>query len=363
MDWDGIQTAYFDLQRKRLGLPSREEEAALRAKREQEAAAAASALETQGANRDLVRAKIAALPEEQRLAREREVAMTSYYTARAGAAENPQPRADQTETQILGNGNIGIVNRTTGEVRDTGVKAQAKPATGGASDLPRTGWKDVYDSNGRLVGSVHAAAGYRSAESLGLPPGSRTSGPTGSERDALALGGVSVRAGDNMRKALDAVRVAEKENPTDPATWTGPIAGRAGNAYRGIVSSAGPGGDFDQARNEARSLVYALSGKQINQSEQAWLDRILPNLRDPGVDQQLERFDRFVNFMREAKRQGYSDPFAVAQTQMDATLPSAMAPAASHGVPGATDPLEGRTATNAAGQKIVRKGGRWVPLQ
>jgi hypothetical protein len=92
MDWDGIQTAYFDLQRKRLGLPSREEEAALRAKREQEAAAAASAIETQSVARDYDRAKLAALPEEQRLAREREQAMTRYYTARAGAAVNPPER-------------------------------------------------------------------------------------------------------------------------------------------------------------------------------------------------------------------------------------------------------------------------------
>lgn len=357
MDWDGIQTAYFDLQRKRLGLPSREEEAALRAKREQEAAAAASALETQGANRDLVRAKIAAMPAEADLERRVQESVIARNT------REPREQADSWAVTPDGKHRI---NHATGAIEPIDVPGgvgRAVTAGGASSDGPRTGWTKLFGPDGKLIGFSHPAAGYKSLKDLGIPEGTRDAGPTGSERESLALGGVSVRAGDNMRKALDAVRSAETENPMDPATWTGPIAGRAGNAYRGIVSSAGPGGDFDQARNEARSLVYALSGKQINQSEQAWLDRILPNLRDPGVDQQLERFDRFVNFMREAKKQGYTDPFAIAQTQMDATLPSAMTPAASHGAPGAADPLEGRTATNAAGQKIVRKGGQWVPLQ
>ena len=57
---DAIATAYLDRERKRLGLPSREELAMKRAAEERAAAAAASQLETSALGREKMRAEIAA---------------------------------------------------------------------------------------------------------------------------------------------------------------------------------------------------------------------------------------------------------------------------------------------------------------
>lgn len=65
IDWPGIQTAYLDLQRRRLGLPSREDLAMKRAAEARAQAASESALESAGVNRELDRARIEALPIEQ----------------------------------------------------------------------------------------------------------------------------------------------------------------------------------------------------------------------------------------------------------------------------------------------------------
>jgi len=76
---DIVRTAWLDRERARLGLPSREQEAAARAKREQEAALQASNLETADVNRDLTRARLAALPAEQDLERRlREAQIRNY---------------------------------------------------------------------------------------------------------------------------------------------------------------------------------------------------------------------------------------------------------------------------------------------
>lgn len=96
MDWSGIATAVLDRERARLGLPSREALATKRAAEERAAAESASNIETAGVNRDLLRTRLAALPEEQRLAREREIAQTGYYNAQAERAgrEATAPQSD-----------------------------------------------------------------------------------------------------------------------------------------------------------------------------------------------------------------------------------------------------------------------------
>lgn len=65
MDWEGIGTAILDVERRRLGLPSREDLAMKRAAEARAQAASESALESAGVNRELDRARIEALPIEQ----------------------------------------------------------------------------------------------------------------------------------------------------------------------------------------------------------------------------------------------------------------------------------------------------------
>jgi len=317
MDWDGIRTALIDRERVRLGLPSRMEVEAARAKQAQAAAESASGLESKALERVKTQAEIEAMPgERDQRSRLVEAQIANY---------NEPNRADHTGSWAVTPDGKHRINNMTGEVVPVGIEGGVGRATSGGSNEPRTGWQPLFDeATGKLQGYYHPATGtMRNVGEGGIPAGVRPGAMTAGERDSLALGSVPIRAGDTMRKALAATRTAEKESPFDPATWTGPVAGRVGGAYRGFVDTSGPAGDFEQARREGRALVYALSGKQINEQEQAWLDQILSRLSDRGVEQQLERYDRFVNYLRTAKAKRYADPFAVAQAQVDTELPSA----------------------------------------
>lgn len=86
MDWEGLKTAYLDRERARLGLPSRRDLEDARLKREQEAALAASNLETAATTQEFNRARIAAMPAEQDLERRLREAQIRNYD------EQPQTR-------------------------------------------------------------------------------------------------------------------------------------------------------------------------------------------------------------------------------------------------------------------------------
>ena len=87
MDWEGIRTAYLDRERARLGLPSREQEAAARMKRDQEAALQASNLETAGLNREKLRTEIGFMPEAQDLRRTTAESQAGLRDAQAALAQ------------------------------------------------------------------------------------------------------------------------------------------------------------------------------------------------------------------------------------------------------------------------------------
>lgn len=133
VDWEGIARAYYDTERRRLGLPTRVEEEALRVKREQEAAAAASDLESQSVGREFTRAKLAALPEEQRLQRENLTALADYR--RAMAERQPQPRAPHYVTDARGNVRAITPSETGFDIRDLGGIGTPQRETGGAGGL------------------------------------------------------------------------------------------------------------------------------------------------------------------------------------------------------------------------------------
>lgn len=337
---DIVRTAWLDRERARLGLPSREQEAAARLKREQEAALQASNLETAGLQREQIRTNIETQPALRQA--QMDAALARAEAAKAAAERGPAVSGDAYLMSLPPEQAAELARRK---------QAMAPPRSDHAD---RAAWTPQYDAGGNLVGYFHQGVLYPkdripvAGGGVGVPGDVRRPLSAG-EKSELALLDNPARLPEIFRDALQRVRETETDNPV--ASGTGPFMGRVGNVYREHVSTAGPGGDFDAARKQVRQIVYGLSGKQLNQSELQWLDSITPNLNDPGVDEQINRFDAFVTALTQAKRQGISDPFTAARLGFGIQRS------------GGGDPLEGRTATGPGGQKIIRKGGQWVPLQ
>jgi len=298
MDWEGIQTAILDRERQRLGLPSRMEVEAKRAEEARAVAESASGLETAGLQREKLRGDIEMQPELTRL--RSEAALAQAEAARTRAGQQPQ---------LAGDAYLSSLDPTqlAEHVRRKRMVAEATRGPEG-QQIDRAAWQPQYDAGGNLLGFVHLGQ-FHSKEAMGVPAGARRplAASTVSE---LSLLDNPARLPDIFRQSLAETRAAEGESPI--AAGTGVVMGNVGNVYRRFDTS-GPGGDFDAARKQVRQVVYGLSGKQLNQSELQWLDSITPNLADPGVDEQINRFDSFVTALVEAKRQGISDPFSAAR--------------------------------------------------
>ncbi len=297
MDWQGLSTAYLDRERTRLGLPSREELAMKRAAEARAAAASESGLASADVARQRTQAEIAAMPGERAL---RDELIRSQITRNE---REPQERALTGPAALLS---------LTPEQQKAYIDFEARLAKAkgdaGGQPIDRAAWQPQYDAGGNLLGFMHTGT-FHSKEALGVPAGARRPLAAGTVSE-LSLLDNPARLPGLFRDSLAAVREAEKEHPV--AAGTGIAMGNVGNVYR-RVDTSGPGGDFDAARKQVRQVVYGLSGKQLNQSELQWLDSITPNLADPGVDAQINRFDAFVTALIEAKRQGVQDPFSAAR--------------------------------------------------
>lgn len=342
MDWEGIKTAYLDRERRRLGIPSREELAMKRVAEQRAAELAASNLETAGLQREQIRTNIETQPALRQA--QMDAALARAEAAKAAAERGPAVSGDAYLMSLPPEQAAELARRK---------QAMAPPRSDHAD---RAAWTPQWDAGGNLKGFFHQGVFYPkenipvSGGGVGVPGDVRRPLSAG-EKSELALLDNPARLPDLFRQSLAQVRAAESESPV--AAGTGIVMGNLGNVYRRFDTS-GPGGDFDSARKQVRQVVYGLSGKQLNQSELQWLDSITPNLADPGVDEQINRFDAFMTALIEAKRQGLSDPFTAARLGFGIQR---------SGGGGAADPLEGRTATGPGGQKIIRKGGQWVPLQ
>jgi len=88
LDWEGIRTAILDRERARLGLPSRMEMEAMRAKQAQAAAESASGLETAALGRERTRAEIEGMPGAQEQRRRLVEAQIANY----GETAQPRPQ-------------------------------------------------------------------------------------------------------------------------------------------------------------------------------------------------------------------------------------------------------------------------------
>lgn len=92
IDWSGIQTAYLDLQRRRLGLPSREELAMKRAAEARAQAAHESQMESADLLREKTQQDMALQPELTRL--RSETALAQAEAAKARAEQDPRLTGD-----------------------------------------------------------------------------------------------------------------------------------------------------------------------------------------------------------------------------------------------------------------------------
>lgn len=342
MDWPGIQVAIADLERRRLGLPTRLEEAAKRAEMERANAVATSGLETAAVNRDLTQAQIDSIPERERRAAELDAARIRNYD------ETPLPRTEPTSDFKR------ILDMTDPAAQAQAIKIynQMYPRAEGSSQ-PRTGWQPQYDAaSGRLMGYYHPATEtFRAVGEGSLPAGTRPGAIPFGEMEKRAL--LTSMLSDAQRLGT---LVGSADKPTPVGQSIGYYSGRVNDIRRsGVLAPLGvePPPDavnemFRIADNMADMLLRARSGAQINEQEYQRLRRLMP---DPRTDAATFR-SNLAEFVRETNnimtaRQGMPLP------QSGATDPG-LSPEPT------ADPFEGRTATGPNGQKVVRKGGRWV---
>jgi hypothetical protein len=92
-----------------------------------------------------------------------------------------------------------------------------------------------------------------------------------------------------------------------------PGVGSVTRKVREFTGSAGPEADFDFAANRAQQIIYALSGKQINEAERAQLLKLIPNItHGAATEREIERFEDYLQTLIAAKRgaQPFTQPSA-----------------------------------------------------
>lgn len=277
MDWEGIKTAYLDRERARLGLPTREQEAMTRAKRAEETAAAASALETQGVERDLGRARIEALPVEQEQRRRLVEAQIRNYDEPNRAAPTT-PSTEFERIMALPPDQQAAAVRLYNQLHP-----RAAAGAGGEPAQPKTGWQAQYDqTTGQLMGYYHPATNtFRRAGEGNLPGGTRNAVPAGEmEKRGLLQSMLS-----------DAQRLQQLIGPANAPTEAGKNIGwwsarendvRAGGMLAPMGVDAPPPDVIEMthiADNLSDMLLRARSGAQINEQEYQRLRKLMPNTR------------------------------------------------------------------------------------
>lgn len=121
----------------------------------------------------------------------------------------------------------------------------------------------------------------------------------------------------------------------------------------------------------AKSLDPAgrLSNQDVQQALQIIGQSGANLLTDPrAVISALNEVEQFIEKTIEARRARVSPitqryPTPIQLRRAPTAAPSVQAPAPAAAPPAAGDPLEGRTARDASGNRIIRRNGRWEPIQ
>lgn len=297
MDWEGIRTAILDRERQRLGLPSRMELEASRAKQAQEAAESASGLETAGVSRERMRAEMAAMPVEQEQRRRLVEAQIENY-------KEPN-RAERTGSWSVTPDGKHRINNMTGEVVPVGVPGgvgRAPAAGGGEGREPRTGWQPQFDAaTGVLKGYYHPATEtFRAVGEGNLPPGTAGNIPSGEREKRAGLQSILSDIG-RLRE------LASGPGGQDIGYYSGRIAEtRSSGMIPGVGAPRAETMEMIHiSDNISDMLLRARSGAQINEQEYARLRKITPNVRTSPEKFWVD-LDRFEIELRNvlAARQG-----------------------------------------------------------
>jgi len=109
----------------------------------------------------------------------------------------------------------------------------------------------------------------------------------------------------NLEQVGESIQMMRKALPQAGTVSRTPGLGSVTRGVRTFTGSSGPEADFDFAANRAQQIIYALSGKQINEAERAQLLKLVPNLaHGQATEREMQRFEDYLNVLIAAKRGG-----------------------------------------------------------
>lgn len=330
---DIVRTAWLDRERARLGLPSREQEAAARAKREQAAALQESNLETARLQRAQIQQNMGLQPELTRLRSETALAQAEAARTRAEQGTPGTLRPVMNDAGEI----TGFYDEKTGEIK-TDVPSGLRTRPKAAAPQGTVRLVNTTDEQGN---PIQRAVRLQEGQEFGPAPTAEmrnTEYQSGAVEPAFAL----VRASlDNFKKASE-------------------------GGLPGAPSAMIPGTDAyfakDHFTTQAKALLGAIVARQAGEgSRLSDEDRVAYSQAASLVNGALllpggpEEAEKRVNEAEKLILQVMERRKAIGAGRGSAGAPVAPQFAA--------DPNEGRTATGPGGQKLIRKGGKWVPLQ
>jgi hypothetical protein len=207
---------------------------------------------------------------------------------------------------------------------------------------PRGSWQNVYDpTSGKNVRRFITPEQYGEDLESPLPAA------------MLQAGGMAQGARANINRMVEL---------SDQVT-AGPIIGHLSKLWQRTMGPSGDEGEFDFIGNALVDTVYIKSGKQINETEMRVLRQMIPDRARGNVPEQVRLFKRYAKVLlnKYGAYEGEFDEETPAPRGAGGRVPPP--PGGPPPTGGGADPLEGRTATGPNGQKLVRRGGKWVPVQ
>lgn len=172
-------------------------------------------------------------------------------------------------------------------------RTKPKPAPKAGAKPPQGRLAPLVDDKGNVVATFNNVTGQVSPVSGTVPGQPAAVGETPVRKSPMtAQDRITGSLATSVRANID--KMAEIADNNKDLT-TGPIAGRISQAYQRVAGPDGPEGDFDFYGNAAVDLVYAKSGKQINEHEMQILRQMIPNRNRGNLKHQVELFDHYAN--------------------------------------------------------------------
>lgn len=380
VDWSGIGRAVLDVNRREQGLPTQDEQLLKQAmdelKRRQ-------AFATAG----LTEAQAAALPQQQDLQRRVQEATITAREAQARSADAlAASRANEQPEGTIKQSSDGTFYRI--------VDDKAYPVT--MAEAQAAGENPAASQGGSpLVGRVPGAGGGGSENVIGPTVTMWRNGKavivdrrTGQEVGEAPPLAASQQMAGKMGAAMDIVG-----DLNDPDTITSlAMELNAGNdgvidrAMGSILSLAGQsgytgtiGGKSAQSANVYNSQMRGMasilaksfgeSGRLSDQDIERTV-QMFPVIGEPApvTERKIARIKSLIRAIAHSPEgSAEQNSLLVDQAAMELggrdTGAGVVEPGGGVMAPSGADPLEGRTATGPNGEKVIRKGGRWVPIQ